>query len=159
MSIMMKSIGQTTSGVLTAMVMTAMLMAAGCGDDGQSLDAQLARVAGTYSAEGAFGAVVFTTSRPDGTETVDWLARGASIRLSLHEDMTTSGRLYIPGGDEDGGDMDEDLTGTWTLQGDRVSLDHEADTFLRDMDLYFDGERLEGEETWSVTVRVELVRR
>lgn len=146
--------GRMTSAILAAMVVTA-----GCGDDGQSPDAQLALVAGTYSAEGSFGAVVFTTTRPDGTETVDWLARGASIRLSLHEDMTTSGRLYIPGGDEDGGDMDEDLTGTWTLRGNRVSLDHEADTFLRDMDLFVDGGRLEGEETWSVTVRVELVRR
>lgn len=149
-----KRLGQAATTAVAAIVAIA-----GCGDSGQSLDAQLALVAGTYSAEGAFGAVVFTTTRPDGTETVDWLARGASIRLSLHEDMTTSGRLYIPGADEDGGDMDEDLTGTWTIQGNRVSLDHEADTFLRDMDLFFDGERLEGEETWSATVRVELVRR
>lgn len=144
---------------MTSTVLAAMLLTAGCGDQGQGPDPQVALVAGTYSAEGSFGAVVFTTRRADGTDTTDWLAEGASIRLNLHEDMTTSGRLYIPGGDEDGSDMDEDLTGTWTLQGNRVSLDHEADTFLRDMDLFFDGERLEGEETWSVTVRVELMRR
>jgi hypothetical protein len=149
-----RGIGRMTSAVLAAAV-----VAAGCGEDGQGLNAQLALVAGRYSAEGAFGAVAFTTTRQDGTETVDWLAKGASIRLDLHEDMTTSGRLYVPGADEGGGDMDEDLTGTWTLQGNRVSLDHEADTFLRDMDLVFDGERLLGEETWSVTIHVELVRR
>lgn len=140
-------------------VTATLLIVAACGDHGQSTDARLALVAGTYSAEAEFGAVVLTTTRPDGTETVDWLAKGASIRLNLHEDMTTSGRLYIPDADEDGGDIDEDLTGTWTLQGTRVSLDHEADTFLRDMDLFFDGDRLEGEETWSVTIRVELLRR
>jgi hypothetical protein len=54
--------------------------------------------------------------------------------------------------------MDESLEGTWSLSGDQVSLEHEADTFLRDMDLLLDGDRLVGEETFSMTIRVELVR-
>ncbi len=146
-----------TSGVAAAIILG--LIGTGCfREDAVAPEAQLALV-GTYTAEGAFGAIVFTTEAPGGGQPVDWLARGASIRLDLNADMTTTGRMYVPGADEDGGDIDADLAGTWAFEDGVVRLSHEADTFLRDMDLVVEGDRIVGEETWSQTVHVELVRR
>ncbi len=117
-------------------------------------------LAGSYTAEGPFGAITFTTSTADGDDETDWLAQGASIVLELADDGTTGGRLFVPGGDEDGGDMDEDLTGTWSVEDGVVTLAHDADTFLRDMPFASDGDRLEGEETFGdMTIRVVLIRR
>lgn len=147
------------SPVRAAGLALALAATGACYGDGPSLPEPEQALVGTYTAEGTFGAVVFTTQEPGGSETVDWLARGASIRLVLNADMTTTGRLFVPGADEDGGDIDEDLVGTWSLHGGVVRLSHEADTFLRDLDLTVDGNRLVGEHTWSRTVHVELVRR
>jgi hypothetical protein len=92
-------------------------------------------------------------------ESADLLAGGARIDLQLRADGSTDGRLLIPGMDEDGGDMDESLAGTWTLRGDTVRLQHAADTFLRDMPLLARGRRLEGDHTFSGTrVVVSLER-
>ncbi|MBA3521478.1 MAG: hypothetical protein H0T90_03100 [Gemmatimonadales bacterium] len=56
-------------------------------------------------------------------------------------------------------DFDEDLVGTWTLSGNTVHLEHEADTFLRDVPLTLQGELLSGEySTANVVVRAVLVR-
>lgn len=140
------------------MALATLLTAACMGGETTAPSPEMALV-GIYSAEGAYGAVVFTTETPGGTDSVDWLAKGASIRLVLNADMTTAGRLFVPGADEEGSDMDLDLTGTWELAGDQVMLSHEADTFLRDLPLTVRGERLVGERTWSLTVHVELVRR
>lgn len=92
-------------------------------------------------------------------ESADMLAAGARIDLVLREDGSTQGRLLIPGMDEDGGDMDESLAGTWTLRADTVRLQHDADTFLRDMPLLARGRRLEGDRTFDGTrVVVSLER-
>jgi hypothetical protein len=136
--------------------------AGGCSDGGTGPDTELSlsMVVGSYTAEGSFGAVVLTTHDPDGEGPVDWLARGASILLGLHEDLTTTGRMFVPGGDEDGGDLDMDLAGTWSLDGNVVRLQHDADTFLRDMDLVVGNDRLRGEETFGdVTIQLEMQRR
>ncbi|HZD06265.1 MAG TPA: hypothetical protein VE173_15245 [Longimicrobiales bacterium] len=145
---------------MRGLVCAALLGGAACSDDGGVGPRDLTVVAGSYTAEGPFGAITFITTEAGSSEETDWLARGASIVLDLKADGTTGGRLYVPGADEDGGDMDEDLTGTWSLTNGRVALDHEADTFLRDMDYTLEGNRLKGEETFGgTTVRVELVRR
>lgn len=80
-----------------------------------------------------FAAVTFTTTT-DGV-TTDHLAAGATLDIALHEDGTTTGRLFVPGGDEDGGDLDADLAGTFSFEdaSDRVTFDQNADTFVRDM--------------------------
>lgn len=68
--------------------------------------------------------------------------------------------LYVPGGDEGGGDLDEDLEGTWVAAHGRVTLAHPADTFLRDMELTLESDRLRGGETFGrTTIRIELLRR
>jgi hypothetical protein len=109
----------------------------------------------TLSVLGAYEATTLTTEE-EGV-TTDWLSLGASISLTLSGDGTTAGRLFIPGGAEDGSDFDVDLTGTWERQGTIVTLDHVADTFMRDMPFIADGMRLTGEETFgTVTVSVVL---
>jgi hypothetical protein len=87
----------------------------------------------------------------------DWLARGASIDLTLYADGTAAGRLFVPGGGRAGSDFDEDLAGSWSLTGATLELDHAAETFLREMQLGVAGSRLTGAETFGgVTVGVVL---
>lgn len=70
-------------------------------------------VAGSYAAErcdcgsGAFGAFSLTTTA-NGV-TTDWIEKGAFGQISLSVNGTTSGRVLVPGADEDGSDLDEDL--------------------------------------------------
>jgi hypothetical protein len=114
-------------------------------------------VAGVYGASGAFGAYTFTTV--DGGVVTDRLEAGASISLRLNTDGTTEGELFVPGADEDGSDFEANLTGTWQLAGGAVTLEHDADTFLRDMPLTVIGGRLEGDETFDgARVRLTLQR-
>jgi hypothetical protein len=54
--------------------------------------------------------------------------------MTLASDGSTTGRLFIPGGAEDGGDLDEDLVGTWTLAGSTINFNQIADTFIRDVE-------------------------
>ena len=111
---------------------------------------------------GSYAATTFTTSANGMTQ--DRLAAGASVTLTLTPSRTTTGRLYVPGGADDGSDLDADLRGTWSLGGylgNTVTLSHAADTFLRDMDfIFYSGDRsLRGEGTFgSSTVRVILER-
>lgn len=131
-----------------ALLVTAALLAC---DGGPTEPLTVESVAGTYEA------VTFTTTE-QGT-TTNWLARGASITLGLAADSTTSGRLFVPEGNEDGSDFEADLTGTWSLTADTVRLAHGADTFLRDMDFLVRERRLFGEaESGGVETRVTLQR-
>ena len=101
-------------------------------------------------------ATQFTSTQAGST--TDWLAAGASITTTLNANGTTSGQLVFPG------EPTEDLTGTWTLRGSAVRMNHpNADTFLRDMDFQVQGNTLVGDETFSdpdgpVRVRVTLTR-
>lgn len=117
-------------------------------DDGPSR----ADVAGSYEAT--------TLTVTEGGATTDALAEGASIDLTLDGDGTTSGSFVVPGSMSESGEEEvHDLEGSWALEGRSVTLDHEADTFLRDMTLEVGDGRLEGEETFgSETVRVVLER-
>lgn len=107
---------------------------------------------------GSYEATTLTVT--DGGSTNDALADGASITVTLDGDGTTAGTFVVPGSMSESGEEEVlDLQGTWTLEGRNVSLDHEADTFLRDMTLRAGDGRLEGEETFgSETVRVVLER-
>lgn len=119
-------------------------------DDDQSIAAPtVAEVAGNYAA------TTFTTR--EGAVTTDQLARGSLLSLGLRTDSTTTGRLFVPDGGEEGGDFDADLVGTWLLRRDTVEFDHAADTFVRDMPFVFAAGRLTGERTFgTTTVRVVL---
>lgn len=126
------------------------LVSAACGES--STGPSPADVAGSYEAT--------TLTVTDGGSTIDALADGASITVTLDGDGTTAGTFVVPASMSESGEEEVlDLQGTWTLEGRNVSLDHGADTFLRDMTLRAGDGRLEGEETFgSETVRVVLER-
>ena len=106
---------------------------------------------------GSYGATTFTTTN-SGT-TTNHLAAGASFTLTLAADGTTTGRLFVPGGDEGGGDFDADLAGTWTLTGKTIEFAHTADTFVRDMPFTAERNSLRGTATFSgTTIRVVLAK-
>jgi hypothetical protein len=108
-------------------------------------------VAGTYQAG------TFTVTSAVGT--TDLLAAGASVDVTLAADGTASGRLFVPGAGEDGADLDEDLTGTWTLSGDTVMFVQTAATFIRDADFIAGRNTLTGEGTFgSLTVFLQLIK-
>jgi hypothetical protein len=125
--------GSTGTGLLPGLTV-ALLLLVGCGE---GFTASIDTVSGPYTA------AAFTLTQAN--QTTDLLAGGASIELTLLSQGTTEVRLFVPGGAEEGGDLDLSLEGTWTLQGARVTLQHEADTFLRDLVLTASDSRLEGE--------------
>jgi hypothetical protein len=101
---------------------TLLLSLISCGDDAFSPTVEA--VAGTYRA------TTFTFN--GGSTTTDLLAAGASVTVTLAPDGTTTGRMFVPGVGEGGGDLDADLAGTWALSGTTVTFSQEADTFMRD---------------------------
>jgi hypothetical protein len=123
------------------------LLACGGGDDSFSPTAET--VAGNYTAR------VFTLTSSVGT--TDLLALGATVVVSLEPGGTTTGRLFVPGGAEDGGDLDEDLAGTWSLSGTTVTFNQGSDTFIRDADFTAGPDNLIGEGVFGgATVRLVL---
>jgi hypothetical protein len=93
-----------------------------CGDD--SFTPTEATVAGSYAA------TTFTAATAGGP--VDLLAEGMTVTITLRPDGMTTGRLYLAGGGDNGVDLDEDLTGSWTLDGKSVRFSQSANTFIRD---------------------------
>jgi len=143
------------TGLISSVLVVVTALAA-CGDDGVGPD-EITREDVTRG----FSAVTFRTTT-DGT-TTDQLAQGATLNIALHEDGTTTGGLFVPGGAEGGGDLNADLAGTFSFSDvtDQVTFDHAADTFVRDMTFTAlradNAVQLEGEETFGdTTVRVVL---
>lgn len=135
--------------VRSTLLLSCLLVWTVCGDAAGPTPATMEVVAGSYVV------AVFETTT-DGA-TTDQLGAGSSLTLNLSPIGTTSGRLFVPGGAEDGGDFEADLTGTWSLSDNEVRLDHPADTFLRDMILDYDNGVLSGSATFGDTqVTVEL---
>jgi hypothetical protein len=91
----------------------------------------------------------------------NWVAEGATLTMSLSADGTTAGRLFIPGADTGGTDLDADMAGTWTLSGDTVTFSQVADSFIRDMAFVARENRLVGDHAFGgsgVSVRVVLTK-
>ena len=76
-------------------------------------------------------------------ETFDVLASdpNAYIALELRSNGTTTGRFFVsPNPGEEGSGMNVSLDGTWTMQGDKVTLQHPADSGIKDLTYtYADG--------------------
>jgi hypothetical protein len=123
---------------------------AACGDD-DSFSPTVETVAGSYTA------TTFTLSSAVGT--INLLGAGATVTVVLEADGSTTGRLFLPGGDEDGSDLDQSLEGTWTLTGDTVTFDQTGDTFLPEVQFTATANRLTGEGSVSGgTVRLVLTK-
>lgn len=106
---------------------------------------------------GAYEATAFTVT--SGAGTTDLLGAGATVDATLAPDGTTSGRLFVPGADEDGSDLDEDLTGTWTLAGQTVTFDQTADTFIGEAEFIAGNNTLTAEGTFiGLSVFLQLVK-
>ena len=136
------------SRILRVALLTTILATAGCeSSSGPSVDG----VAGIY--------VAVTFASTTGGVTTNHLAEGGAIQLSLLANGSTTGQVLLPGGNDDGSDWIASLTGTWTLSGNTIDLDHPADTFLRDMPFSVVGTTLVGNRVFGDTrLRVTFVR-
>ena len=111
----------------------------------------------TADVAGSYRATTFTTT--DNAGTTNQLARGATFTIVLAANGTTTGRLFVPGAGSGGGDLDADLTGTWTLNSAIVRFAHNADTFVRDVAFVADHSRLMAEQAFNgVTIQVALTK-
>ena len=124
-----------------------------CDSPSEPESIQAADLVGTYAV------MAFTSTTGAGTD--DLRANGWDISLMLNADGTTSGALFVA----EGSGISLDLTGRWSFDANPpgVQLDHDADTFLRDMRFAVsrNGEVIElrGEATFSGTgVNVLLAR-
>ncbi|MGH7638637.1 MAG: hypothetical protein ACREOK_13400 [Gemmatimonadaceae bacterium] len=132
--------------LLTTLVLTSLAIACR-----ESAGPSIGTVAGVYTA------TTFTSTTSGAT--INHLAEGSQILILLSTDGSTEGQLLVPGGNDDGSDVNEELTGTWTLSGSTVQFDHAADTFLLDMPFAVSGTRLLGDATIDGTrVQVTLAR-
>jgi hypothetical protein len=112
---------------------------------------------GPASAAGTYTATSFT-STPTGGAPRNEIAAGSTIDLVLTPGGTTSGHFHLAAFAGDPA-VDFDLTGTWTIVGSTVDFEHDADTFIRDMDFTFDGNTLVGDRTFTGgRVQVTLTR-
>jgi hypothetical protein len=107
------------------------------------------------SVTGSYTASALTLTSSIGT--TDLLALGSTVALTLAADGTTSGRLFVPGGDDDGGDLDVDLAGTWALSGSTVTFNQTGDSFIRDVEFAAGPDQLNGEgEVSGAIIRLAL---
>jgi hypothetical protein len=107
---------------------------------------------------GAYTATQLVTADANGY--VDWIAAGGSLTLTLNANATTTGRLFLPGGATGGGDLDEDMVGTWLLIGQTIQLGQAAQTFVRQMDFIAEENRLAGDKYFGTapdTLRVIII--
>jgi len=120
-----------------AVALSLTLAFSGCGDD-SSFSPTVGSVAGAYSA------TIFTLDLGS-AGVVNQLVLGADVAMTLAPDVTTTVHLVVPGAGENGGDLDADLIGTWTLSRGVVICDQPADTFIRDVRFTADRDRLTGD--------------
>jgi len=107
---------------------------------------------------GAYTATSFTLTEGSATP-VNELSAGATADIVLAPNGTTTGELFIPGGNDDGSDFTASLAGSWTLSDNTVHFSQTADTFIRDMAFTVDGNTLVGDETFGTNrIRLTLTR-
>ena len=117
---------------------------AGCGGNDNPFSPTVANVAGTYNAS------LFTVAT-DSLGTITLLAVGATVHVVLNPEGTTTGHIFVPDLGQEGGELDADLTGTWTLSGSTVTFSQSADTFIRDVEFTAAQNSLESEGTFEGT--------
>ena len=113
-------------GWLAAWSLAAVVLAGCGGDDDNGFSPSVATVSGTYNAS------QFTATNSSGT--FNLLSLGATVHVVLNPDGTTTGHLFVPDIGQEDGELDADLTGTWTLTGSTVTFSQTADTFIRDVE-------------------------
>jgi hypothetical protein len=125
----------------------ASVAALSCGGDDLNTPSRDA-VVGTYRA------TTFTVTQSG--ITANLLNVGATLSLTLADDGSATGQLFGPLLGPGGTDINENLNGTWTLNGQSVQLRLPGATFISDMTFQVDDNRLVGDESFEDT-RVQLV--
>jgi hypothetical protein len=105
------------------------------------------------SAAGNYTAISFTTSGSSGQ--TNQIALGGSLLLNLASNGAASGHLHVAASGSDPA-FDADMAGTWTQNGNVVTISQSADTFVRDMPFTLtldpaNGWTLVGDKTFSGT--------
>lgn len=125
---------------------------AGCGGSDNPFSPTISNVAGTYNATS------FTATSTE-LGTINLLSAGATVRVVLDPDGTTTGHIFVPDLGQEGGELDADLTGTWTLSGSTVTFSQTADTFIRDVEFTAAQNSLESEGTFEgTTIHLALAK-
>jgi hypothetical protein len=117
---------------LLALVTLASAWVSGCGSDSPT---QPSSLAGTYVA------TVFRVT-PTGQSTVDVLAAGGSLSVTIASDNTASGTLSLPASIA-GTPFNESMAGTVVQSGSTVKFQQSADTFVRDLTFTIVGNTLQ----------------
>ncbi|HEX7942357.1 MAG TPA: hypothetical protein VF488_11165 [Gemmatimonadaceae bacterium] len=117
---------------LLALVTLASALMSGCGSDSPT---QPSSLAGTYVA------TVFTVT-PTGQSTIDVLAAGGSLSVTIASDNTASGSLSIPASVA-GTPFNASMAGTVVQSGSTAKFQQTADTFVRDLTFTIVGNTLQ----------------
>ena len=104
---------------------------------------------------GAYSAVQMVQADTQGVH--DWLAAGARLDLSLVQDGTLSGHLFLPNSITGTGDLDADMAGTWLLGGNIIQFGQAAATFVREIDFSAGPDRIIGDKTFGDSLRIIIV--
>lgn len=116
-----------------------LLILLACGGGDGATDPPAESIAGSYAAT--------NFKVMDSGATIDVLAQGGSLSITLTSQNATTGRLFVPGGGEGGVDLDADLVGTWTLSVGTLRFTQAADTFMRDIAFTVKGQTLVSQDT------------
>jgi hypothetical protein len=136
---------------MRAIVAVTLALALGsCGGE-DTFSPTVESVAGSYTAS--------SLTLVSSVGTTDLLALGSTVAISLDANGITSGRLFVPGGDDDGSDLDVDLAGTWTLSGSTVTFNQPGDSFIREVEFTAGPDQLNGEGEFSgAIIRLVLAK-
>ena len=135
-------------GVVVLLVTLPLLFA--CSDnDSTGVGVTMESVAGTYYASSAKAGSKLELVQ--GTTTTNGLAQGMTVLLTLKSNGATSGNFHVAATATQPA-SDEDLIGTWSLEGTQVKLSHATDTLLRDITFTADGKSLSGSLNTATSV-------
>jgi hypothetical protein len=105
---------------------------------------------------GAYVATVFRVT-PAGEPTIDVLAQGGTLSITIAADNTTTGSLTLPASIA-GTDLSLSMAGTAVVSGSTVTFQQLGDTFVRDLTFTVSGNtlsvanQLAGDATFTLTL-------
>lgn len=112
---------------------------AACGDDKKPTENEEnpnTSIAGTYTA------TVFQVT-PSNSSMINMLAGGSTLTITIAENMSTTGSLFIPGTIGGGSDFNASMSGTAVRSGNSVTFQQTADSFVRDLTFAISGKTLQ----------------
>src|SRR5262245_26108169 len=95
------------------------------------------KVAGPTMSDVAGTFALRSLSRFTSSDTAEYAPPDSHIDLVLAENGTVTGDMLLKGAGPGGADFTADMSGTWSLTGNRVTLTQAADNFLRDVPLTY----------------------